>query len=139
MDIASSDVDIKLTDDFKKVVRVAAAATLLLKTPEWLAEHPDVAQRAHAIINAVVDGIGADFRDVRSRSIRGDPEMEFAAHVVAENWIPKPSKATDEAVMRIMTSGDDVAVTVLFTPAFIQHVRTMPSGWMQNPTRRSLS
>jgi hypothetical protein len=118
MDTASSDVDIQLTDDFKKIARVAAAATLLLKTPEWLTEHPDVAQRARAIINAVVNGIGSDFQDVRSRSIRGDPEMEFAAHVVAENWIATPSKETDEAVMRIMTSGDDAAVTVLFSLAY---------------------
>jgi hypothetical protein len=118
MEAASSNVDIKLTDDFKKVARVAAAATLLLKAPEWLAEHADVAQRACAIINAVVDSISRDSKDSRSRSIRGAPEMEFAAHVVAENWIAAPSKETDVAVMRIMTSGDDAAVMVLFSLAY---------------------
>jgi hypothetical protein len=118
MEAASSNVDIKLTDDFKKVARVAAAATLLLKAPEWLAEHADVAQRARAIINAVVDSISRDSKDSRSRSIRGAPELEFAAHVVAENWIAARSKEADAAVMRIMTSGDDAAVMVLFSMAY---------------------
>jgi hypothetical protein len=118
MEAAGGKVDIKLTDDFKKVARVAAAATLLLKVPKWLEEHADVAQRARAIIDSVVDGIGTDSKNHRSRSIRGAPEMEFVAHVVAENWIAAPSKETGEAVMRIMTSGDDAAVVILFSLAY---------------------
>jgi hypothetical protein len=118
MRVTNGDTDIELKNEFKSVACVAAAAGLLLKATEWLAEHPDVAQRARAIINVVVDGIGRDSKDSRSRSIRGAPEMEFAAHVVAENWIAAPSKETDEAVMRIMTSGDDAAVTVLFSLAY---------------------
>jgi hypothetical protein len=118
MQVTNGDTDIKLKKEFKSVACVAAAAALLLKAPEWLAKHPDVSQSARAIVDAVVDGIGADSEDSRSRSIRGAPELEFAAYVAAENWIAAPSKETDQAVMRIMTSGDDTAVAVLFNLAY---------------------
>jgi hypothetical protein len=114
MQVTSSNTDIKLNKEFKDLACVAAAAALLIKAPEWLATHADVAQRARAIVDEVVNGIGTDSEDSRSRTIRGAPEMQFAAYVVAENWITTPSKETDEAVMRIITGGDDTAVVVLF-------------------------
>lgn len=118
MQVTSGDIDINLNKEFKSVACVAAAAALLIKAPEWLATHADVAQHARTIVDAVVNGIGTDSEDRRSRRIRGAPEMQFAAYVVAENWIATPSKETDEAVMRIMTGGDDTAVVVLFNLAY---------------------
>jgi hypothetical protein len=118
MQVTSGDTDIKLNKEFKSVACVAAAAALLIKAPEWLATHADVAQRARAIVDGVVNGIGTGSEDSRARSIRGASEMEFAAYVVAENCIVTPSRETDEAVMRIMTGGDDAAVVVLFNLAY---------------------
>lgn len=118
MRVTSSNTDVKLSEELKSVACVAAAAALLIKAPEWLATHADVAQHARAIVDGVVSGIGTDSEDSRSRRIRGAPEMQFAAYVVAENWIATPSKETDEAVMRIMTGGDDAAVVVLFNLAY---------------------
>ena len=54
--------------------------------------------------------------------------MQFAAYVVAENWIAAPSKETDEAVMRIMTGGDDTAVVVLSNLAYRSR-DTLGSAW----------
>ena len=118
MQVTSCDTDIKLNEEFKSVACVATATALLIKAPEWLATHADVAQSARAIVDAVVNGVGTDSEDSRSRRIRGAPEMQFAAHVVAEDWIATPSKETDEAVMRIMTGGDDTAVVALFNLAY---------------------
>jgi ABC-type transport system involved in cytochrome c biogenesis ATPase subunit len=118
MGVSSGDADIKLKAEFKNKACVAAAAALLCRAPEWLAEHADIKQRARAIMDAVVNGIDTDSEDSRSRRIRGAPEIQFAAYVVADDWIATPSKETDEAVMRIMTSGDDTAVAVLFNLAY---------------------
>src|SRR5262249_3889515 len=116
--VTGSNTDIKLEQEFKDLACVAAAAALLVKAPEWLAAHSDIAERAHAIIDGVVNSLGDGSEEIRSRSIRGAPEMEFVAYVVAENWIAAPSKETDAAVMRIMTSGDDAAAVVLFSLAY---------------------
>jgi hypothetical protein len=128
MQVTSGDRDIKLKEEFKSVACVAAASALLCKAPDWLTKHGDVAQRARAIVDSVVDGIGTDSEDSRSRSIRGAPEMEFVAYVVAESWIAAPSKETDEAVMRIMTGGDDTAIMVLFNLAY-QSREALSNAW----------
>lgn len=128
MRVTGSDTDIKLSKELKSVACVAAAAALLIKAPEWLATHADVAQRARAIMEGVVNGIGTDSEESRARRIRGDQEIQFAAYVVAEDWITGPSKETDEAVMRIMTAGDDTAVVVLCNLAYRSR-DTLGSAW----------
>jgi hypothetical protein len=128
MRIAGSDTDIKLSEELKSLACVAAAAALLIKAPEWLATHADVVQRARAIMEGVVNGIGTDSEDSRVRRIRGDQQVQFAAYVVAEDWIAAPSKETDEAVMRIMTAGDDTAVVVLCNLAYRSR-DTLGSAW----------
>jgi hypothetical protein len=125
---ASEGTDVDLTDDFKCVARAAAAATLLVKAPEWLAENGAVAKRAREIVTALIDGIGSASSAIQKRSIHGSREMEFAARVAVEDWMATPSKETDEAVMRIVASGDDQSVVVLFGVAY-QNRQKLGAAW----------
>jgi hypothetical protein len=122
-----SEVD--LDDDFKSTAKVAAASTLLVKAPDWLADNAEVEQRARAIVDAALAEIGMKSEDVHSRYVRGSATLEFAAYFVADRWVATPSPETDQAVMKIMTSGDGRAVQVLLAFAYGSREKLGPSWW----------
>jgi hypothetical protein len=124
---SSSEID--LDEDFKSTAKVAAASTLLVKAPNWLADNAGVEQRARAIVDVALAEIGMDSEDTHSRYLRGTGTLEFAAYFVADRWIAVPSSETDQAVMKIVTSGDDRAVQVLFALAYSSREKLGPAWW----------
>jgi len=111
------DEVIDLEEEMKLVPRVAAAATLLLRAPDWLAANAAVQQRAQSIINAAIAGI-SDKPEARGRMLMAPSHLEFAAYFAVERWIAEPSKENDERVLRLLTSRDDKAVQVLVWSAY---------------------
>jgi hypothetical protein len=108
----------ELDDDMKQSARAAAAATLLVKAPDWLAENPIARQRVRAILDTTMATIDDEADPHHTRYLLQQSTLEFAAHPVTLAWIEAPSAETDQAVMRILTSGDDRAVRTLMLLAF---------------------
>lgn len=106
-----------LDDDMKESARVAGAVTLLVKAPEWLERNPAAREKACAIFRAAMASIG-DEKQSRLGYVGKQSILEFAAHVVATEWIAASTVETDEAMMRILTCGDDRAVQVLALHAY---------------------
>ncbi len=93
MTAVDGDEKVDVDDEMRQAPRVAAAAVLLLRAPDWLADHADIAQRARSIIGAASAGIDDDATEAGPRILAAPSHLEFAAYFAAERWIAKPSKA----------------------------------------------
>src|SRR5262249_55244732 len=117
MAAVDGDEEIDLDEEMMRPQRVAAAAVLLLRAPDWLAENAAVQQRAPSIIDSALPGI-ADESEARGPRILMASHLEFPAYFAVERWIAEPSKESDERVLRLLTSGDDQAVQALVWSAY---------------------
>jgi hypothetical protein len=118
MAAVDGDEKIDVDDEMRQAPRVAAATVLLLRAADWLSDHGDIATRAQSIVDTAIAGIGDDEMDSGPRSMAAPSHLEFAAYFAAERWIAKPSEKTDEAVLRLLTSGDESAIQVLIGMAY---------------------
>ena len=116
MAAADGDGKIELEEEMIRSPRVAAAALLLLRAPDWLAENAPVQQRAQSIIDAAIAGISNETPGPRFQM--APSHLEFAAYFAVERWIPEPSTLNDERLLRLLTSGDDRAVQALVWAAY---------------------
>jgi hypothetical protein len=120
--------EIDIEEEMTRAPRVAAAAVLLLRAPDWLAEHAAVQQRAQLIIDNALAGISHE-SEARSRRILMAPShLEFAAYLAVERWIAEPSKQNDETVLLLLTSGDEAAVQVVVWLAY-RNRETLGRRW----------
>jgi hypothetical protein len=118
MAAVDGDEEIEIDAEMTHAPRVAAATVLLLRAPDWLARNVAVQQRAQSIIDAAIAGIADESEARGPRFLTAPSHLEFAAHLAAERWIADPSKENDERVLRLLTSGDQVAVRVLVWLAY---------------------
>jgi hypothetical protein len=119
--------EIDLKDDMKRAPLLAAAVLLLLRAPDWLANHTAVEQQARSILDAALGEVTDDNRG--PRGLLAPSHLEFAAYLAAEHWIAEPSKENDERVMRLLTGGDDVAVQVFIGLAYRHRVALGDRWW----------
>jgi hypothetical protein len=113
MTALDGDETIELDEEMQKPARIATAVALLLRAREWLHQHLDVQQRATRIVQAALAEIGDEVERSRFRYATAPSYLVFAAHFVSENWIASPSRENDEALLRILTSGDDKAASTI--------------------------
>jgi len=118
MGAVDGDEEIDLDEEMMRPPRVAAAAVLLLRAPDWLAENAAVQQRAQSIIDSAIAGIADESKARGPRILMAPSHLEFAAYFAVERWIAEPSKENDERVLGLLTSGDDQAVQVLVWSAY---------------------
>jgi hypothetical protein len=118
MAAVDGDEEIDVDEEMTHAPRVAAAAALLLRAPDWLAENAKVQQRAHSIMDAAIAGISDESEARAPRVLAAPSHLEFAAYFAVKRWIAEPSKENDERVLRLLTSGDEDAVQVLFWSAY---------------------
>ena len=112
------DEEIDIEKDMVRAPRVAAAAMLLLRAPNWLARNANIQQRAQAIIDAAIADIVDRDGGRWLRIISAPSHLEFAAYYAAERWLHDPGKENDERVLRLLTSEDSAAVRVLVWSAY---------------------
>jgi hypothetical protein len=118
MAAVDGEEEIDLDEEMTHAPRLAAAAVLLLRAPDWLVENAAVQQQAQSIIDAAIAGIADESESPSPRILRAPSYLEFAAYFAVERWIAEPSKENDERVLRLLTSGDDPAVQVLVWSAY---------------------
>ena len=71
MAAVDGDEDIDLEEAMTRAPRVAAAAVLLLRAPDWLEKNAAVQQRAQSIIDAAIADIPNEFQDARPTDLDG--------------------------------------------------------------------
>lgn len=122
------DEEIDVEEDMLRAPRVAAAAMLLLRAPEWLAQNAVVQERAQSIIDAAIAEI-ADTAEAHGPRISTAPShLEFAAYFEVERWLTEPGKENDERLLRLLTSDDEAAVRVLVWSAY-QNREVLGQRW----------
>jgi hypothetical protein len=127
--IAVDDGQSDLEVDMKERARAAGAATLLVKAPVWLKQNPAAEQHACAILGASMAGISESVEPQKRHFSLKQSSLEYVAHYVVLDWIATASPATDEAVMRVLTSGDDRAVQVVVHHAYQNRAILGPRWW----------
>jgi hypothetical protein len=118
MAAVDGDEEIDIDEEMLRAPRVAAAAVLLSRAPEYLAQNPVVRRRAQSIMDAAIAGISDAAQPCGSQILAAPSHLEFAAYFAAECWIAESSTQNDERVLRLLTSGDDRAVQVLSWSAY---------------------
>lgn len=113
MAAADGDEAIDLDEEMIRPARVAAAVVLLLRAQDWLMEHGPIQLRARAIVDATITEISDAADGSRFHYSMAPSFLEFAAYFAVESWIANPSRAADEMVMRVFTSGDDRAAQAI--------------------------
>jgi len=118
MAAVDGDEEIDIAQEMTDAPRVAAAALLLLRAPDWLTENAAIQQRAQSIIDSAIAGIADESEARGPRILMAPSHLEFAAYFAVEHWIGAPSKENDERMLRVLKSGDDQAVQVVVWSAY---------------------
>jgi ABC-type oligopeptide transport system ATPase subunit len=107
------DEEIDVEKETLNAPRVGAAAVLVLRAPDWLAANAVARERAIGILDAAIAGITDDVDDRGRQYMTALSHLQFAAYFAFDRWMTEPSKENDERVLRLLTSGDEDAVSVL--------------------------
>ncbi len=111
--------------------RLAATATLIVLGGDWLRKMPGAEDNAVAILREAVAGIPSTGGHIHSRRIGSmSDELKFAAHAVMHLWLSADTGSEWEiAVLRLLTSGDARAVSIVVGVAYAQRRRLGPAWW----------
>ena len=120
--------EIDIDEEMRLAPRVAAATVLLLRAPDWLAQNATIEQRAQSIIDAAITDIADESGARGPRILMAASHLEFVAHFVIERWLTESANENDERVLRLLTSGDEVAVQVLVWSAY-QNREALGQRW----------
>jgi hypothetical protein len=113
MAAVDGEQEIKIDKGMREAPRVAAAAVLILRAPDRLEANAAVRSRAMAILDGAIAGITDDINDRGRQFLTAISHLQFAAYFAFDRWMAAPSKENDERVLRLLTSGDEEAVSVL--------------------------
>ena len=89
-----------------------------------------IGQNAREVCAASVSQIREAAEDLHApgRLMRQDG-LEFVAHVVARHWLANSSPQSDEAVMRVLTSGNEAAAQVVVIIAYQNRAQLGTRWW----------
>ncbi|MBV8755108.1 MAG: ATP-binding protein [Hyphomicrobiales bacterium] len=122
------DAEANLDEEFKTRARVAVASTLLTRGSTWLDAQAAARERSWAIVHAVLSAIPTTMEELRASRLERAGVLEFAAHAVLKQWVATGSVEAQSAIVKIVTSGDEVGVTVLYRLAHT-HRLTLGEKW----------
>lgn len=126
-----SDSNSDLGDDEQRFAQIAAASTLLARARPWLDAHKEANDSAKKIVQTVVDQIDDGIDLLRNRMLsRRDCGLEFVAHAVMQEFISSKGASAEagNALLRILTSGDEAATRTLALLAY-EHRRLLGPTW----------
>jgi hypothetical protein len=129
MAAADGDEAVELEEEMIRPARVAAAEVLLLGARDWLAANSGVRDRAQAIVDAAIDDTDLEKDRSHFRYAMAPSYLEFVAYFVFHEWLSALSAATDHALMRILTSGDDRAASVIAGMAYVHRAELGDRWW----------
>jgi hypothetical protein len=111
--------------------RLAAIATPIVLGADWLRKMPGVEDHALAILREAVAGTPSTGGHIHSRRIGSTSgELEFAAHAVIHLWVSADTGSEWEiAVLRLLTSGDARAVSIVVDVAYAHRRELGPAWW----------
>ncbi len=115
---AKIEAESELGEEFKTRARVAAASTLLAKGRDWLNEHPAAHEQAQAILAEALASVPTTAEGLRSSRLEHGGLLQFAAHAIFELWLNADAPEAQEAVLKVVTSGDRAGVGTIFNLAY---------------------
>ncbi len=121
--------DVDLEEGLLRPARVAAAVALMLRAAEWAGAHADVGARAQAVIDAAKAEVDDATDMSRFRFSMDGGYLEFVAHLAMARWLATSSPETDQDVLRLLTSGDDAAASVISWLAYRNREALGPRFW----------
>lgn len=119
-------------DDAKATCRFAAAGTLVTLGSRWLAERPESQKYVLEVVRAAVATIASTGEEVRRRCIGSyRDELKFVAYAVMHFWLADGDgvQEWEDAVLRLLTSGDKRSVAVVISVAYANRGRLSTAWW----------
>lgn len=115
----------------KSTCRLAAAATLIVLGGEWLAKTPEAHTHSLSVVRAAISGIPSTSGEIRNQRVGSmHNELKFAAHAVTHLWLAGDAGREWEAdVLRLLTSGDTRAVSVIIEIGYANRDQLGPAWW----------
>jgi hypothetical protein len=109
---------------------IAVASTLLVRARPRLDAYPEIRDIAIEAVRAVIDRIGDDSRLLSGRIARSRDELKFVAHAVMHDFIRSPASSDAErAVLRVLTSGSEVALSTLTSIGHAHRLQLGDAWW----------
>jgi hypothetical protein len=106
-----------LEERFKTRAKMAAASTLIVKAGDWLKDNVETAKVVDGVIAAGLATIGDTAEAMRGARHDWRDDLTFLTYAVFQRWLRDSSPETDAAVMKLLTSGNRGAETLLFALA----------------------
>lgn len=112
--------------------RVATASTLVALGGAWLIQNPEAQRHAFEVVRAslaAVASTGEEIREQRVGSLRD--ELKFVSYAVMHLWLAAGDGVLEweAAVLRLMTSGDKRAITVVIGVAYTRREQLGTAWW----------
>jgi hypothetical protein len=127
---ALSGMNADVKEDDQRLACIAVASTLLVRAHPWLDAHPEIRDRARAAVRAVVDQIGDDSEILRSHMLGSRGNLAFVAHAVMHDFLRSPASSdAGRAVLRVLTSSSEAAVTTLISLAYAHRGQLGGTWW----------
>ncbi|WP_402721292.1 hypothetical protein [Janthinobacterium rivuli] len=112
--------------------RVATASTLVALGGAWLIQNPEAQRHAFEVVRAslaAVASTGEEIRGQRAGSLRD--ELKFVSYAVMHLWLAAGDGVLEweAAVLRLITSGDKRAITVVIGVAYANREQLGTAWW----------
>jgi hypothetical protein len=127
LDVIDAEAD--LDEEFKTRARVAVVSTLLARGSAWLVSRAAIRERSWNIVQVVLAEVPATMDDLRASRLQTAGTLEFVAHPVFKTWMETGAPEAQEAVLKIVTSGQKAGITILFQLAYAYRQQLGERWW----------
>lgn len=118
--------------DTKSRCRVAAAGTLIVLGSTWLTQNLEAQKYTLEVVRASVATVASTGKEIRNQRMEGHRgELKFAAYAVMHLWLTGRDDIGEweAAVMRLLTSNDSRAATVVVSVAYANREQLGSAWW----------
>lgn len=118
--------------ELKRRCKLALAAVLVVCADGWLSATPAVQVKVFSIVREAILEVGTTAEAIRSRRIRTSyDDMKFAAYAAMHIWMAggAESLAWEGLVLRLLSSGDDPAASIIFEIAYTHRTKLGSVWW----------
>jgi hypothetical protein len=118
--------------DAKSKCRFAAAGTLVVLGGTWLPRNPEAQNHALEVVRAIMAAVPSTVEEIRGHRIGSlRDELKFVAYAVMHLWLAGGDgvQEWETAVLRLLTSGDTQATSVVVGVAYANREQLGPAWW----------